>query len=117
MDKSELRIIIKNSVEEVWIKRRSMNPIIEQTNLLTEKLWTALESKEQPELTDEEVKPKYYKCPTCSDLIVYEKGQMPYWRPTAQSHQIASGMKICYTKYTEITEEEYIKEIEMRDRK
>lgn len=57
--------------------------------------------------------PKYYKCPECGSLMVYEKGQMPYWLPTAEAHQRKAGLPLCKTKYVEITEEEYIEEIEI----
>ena len=42
MDKEKLREIVKKSVEEVWYNRRSMNPVADQTELLTEALYQAL---------------------------------------------------------------------------
>ena len=42
MDKEKLREIVKKSVEEVWYNRRSMNPVEDQTELLTEALHQAL---------------------------------------------------------------------------
>ena len=42
MDKEKLREIVKKSVEEVWYNRRSMNPVADQTELLTEALHQAL---------------------------------------------------------------------------
>lgn len=42
MEKEKLREIVKKSVEDVWYNRRSMNPVADQTELLTEALHQAL---------------------------------------------------------------------------
>lgn len=42
MEKEKLREIVKKSVEEVWFNRRSMNPVADQTEFLTEALHQAL---------------------------------------------------------------------------
>ena len=42
MTKSELKEIVQKATEEVWYNRRSLNPVEEQTELITEKLYEAL---------------------------------------------------------------------------
>lgn len=42
MEKNQIREIVKKSVEDVWYNRRSMNPVEEQIELLTEALHQAL---------------------------------------------------------------------------
>lgn len=42
MTKSELKAIVQKATEEVWYNRRSLNPVEEQTELITEKLYEAL---------------------------------------------------------------------------
>jgi hypothetical protein len=42
MEKEQLREMVKKSVKEVWYNRRSMNPVEDQTELLTEALHQAL---------------------------------------------------------------------------
>ena len=39
MKKEKLREIVKKSVEKVWFEMRSVNPIEDQTNILTEMIW------------------------------------------------------------------------------
>ena len=45
MEKDKLREIIKKSVEKVWYGMRSMNPVEDQTNMLTEMIWDELQSQ------------------------------------------------------------------------
>jgi hypothetical protein len=42
MEKEKLREIVKKSVEDCWYNRRSLNPVEEQTEFLTEELYKAL---------------------------------------------------------------------------
>lgn len=59
MEKEKLREIVKKSVEEVWFNRRSMNPVADQTEFLTEALHQALsmsgvvESADSPSINNE----------------------------------------------------------------
>ena len=42
MEKEKIREIVKKSVEDCWYNRRSLNPVEEQTEFLTEELYKAL---------------------------------------------------------------------------
>lgn len=42
MKKEELKAIVKKATESVWYNRRSMNPVEEQTELITDVLFEAL---------------------------------------------------------------------------
>jgi len=52
MDKEDLRKIIKKEVEDVWYNRRSLNPVEDQTDRLTEKIWEAISNISWDELKD-----------------------------------------------------------------
>jgi hypothetical protein len=42
MEKEKIREIVKKSLEEVWYNTRSMNPVEQQTEILTENLYNEL---------------------------------------------------------------------------
>jgi len=42
MEKEKIREIVRKSVEDCWYNRRSLNPVEEQTEFLTEELYKAL---------------------------------------------------------------------------
>ena len=46
MEKDKLREIVKKSVEKVWYEMRTVNPVEEQTNILTEMIWDELQNQQ-----------------------------------------------------------------------
>lgn len=48
-NKDELREIVKNAVEDVWYNRRSLNPVEDQTNQLTDSIWSKLYNDDKDE--------------------------------------------------------------------
>jgi transcription elongation factor Elf1 len=62
--KEQLREKIRLSVKKVWIGRRSLDPIEEQTNLLTDDLWAEIEKRDKP----------YYRCNKCGQSLSESKG-------------------------------------------
>ncbi len=54
MTKEDFTKIIKSSVEDVWIGRRSLNPMKEQTEMLVESLWPIISNhKDQTQRVQE----------------------------------------------------------------
>ena len=49
-EKEKIQEIVKNATEEVWYKRRSLNPVKEQTKLITEKLFKAMNQQQKKEV-------------------------------------------------------------------
>ena len=47
MDKEDLRKIIKKEVEDVWFNRRSIDPVKDQTDTLTERMWNVFRNIER----------------------------------------------------------------------
>ena len=75
MEKNQIREIVKKSVEEVWYNRRSMNPVDDQAELLTEALHQALSASGVVGLLSLAYKAlKEYNTPCCKSEW-YRKGR------------------------------------------
>lgn len=76
-NKEELEKIVRKSVETIWYERRSVNPVDDQTKLLTDILWNEFTRKNVP-ITDELIeKIKNYECnlfkftDNCINMVKY----------------------------------------------
>ena len=64
ISKEKLTEIVQKSVEDAWYNRRSLNPVKEQTEVITNAIWEQLN---EPDVSNNEVavEPEKHKCINC----------------------------------------------------
>lgn len=64
ISKEKLTEIVQKSVEDAWYNRRSLNPVKEQTEIITNAIWEQLN---KPDVSNNEVavEPEKHKCINC----------------------------------------------------